>query len=84
MTEVREGYWVCNNPLFLCGDKGLFPVYRENGRYGILNKHYHELICKDIPKEILKGIDFKPVPNKTTKNVLSFEEDKINELLKRL
>jgi|TARA_R110000824_G_scaffold38267_9_gene117069 hypothetical protein len=44
----REGRWVCDNPLFLCGDKGLFPVYRTNGRQGVLNKNYHELILKKM------------------------------------
>jgi len=48
LREEKEGRWVCDNPLFRCGDKGLFPVYRANGRYGIMNKNYHELVLKDI------------------------------------
>lgn len=47
-SELR---WVCENPLFICGDKGLFPVYRAGGRQGVLNKNYHELILKDL-KEV--------------------------------
>jgi hypothetical protein len=35
----------------VCGNKGLFPVYRANGRQGVLNKNYHELVLKDIKKE---------------------------------
>jgi hypothetical protein len=47
-SEIR---WVCDNPLFLCGDKGLFPVYRAGGRQGVLNKNYHELILKNIGED---------------------------------
>ena len=78
LTEVREDYWVCNNPLFMCGNKGLFPVYRAEKRYGVLNKNYHELILKDIPKNVIKEINHKAIPNKTTKNILNFEEEKWN------
>ena len=52
LREEKEGYWVCENPLFMCGNRGLFPVYRVNGRYGIMNKNYHELILKDIPNDL--------------------------------
>tara|TARA_R110002020_G_scaffold82163_3_gene203422 strand:- start:18883 stop:19170 length:288 start_codon:yes stop_codon:yes gene_type:complete len=83
LTEKREGYWVCDNPLFMCGNKGLFPVYRENGRYGVLNKHYHELVFKDIPEKVIKGINHVPIPNKTTRNILKFGE-KDEDLLKGL
>ena len=48
LRRVKEGYWLCDNPLFVCGNKGLFPVYRANGRQGVLNKNYHELVLKDI------------------------------------
>lgn len=78
LTEVREDYWVCDNPLFMCGDKGLFPVYRADKRYGILNKNYHELIFKDIPENVLKGIKTEPSVNKTTRSLLKVKEDKWN------
>ena len=48
LKREEELRWVCENPLFVCGDKGLFPVYRAGGRQGVLNKNYHELILKDI------------------------------------
>tara|TARA_R100001594_G_scaffold149739_1_gene208434 strand:- start:1203 stop:1466 length:264 start_codon:yes stop_codon:yes gene_type:complete len=48
LKRESETRWVCENPLFLCGDKGLFPVYRANGRQGVLNKNYHELILKSL------------------------------------
>ena len=50
----REGEerWVCDNPLFICRDKGLFPVYRTSGRQGVLNKNYHELVLKNISNEL--------------------------------
>ena len=64
-----------DNPLFICGDKGLFPVYRTGGRQGVLNKNYHELILKDISDELKQSWNIKVKPNKTTKNVLEFKED---------
>jgi hypothetical protein len=77
LREEREGRWVCENPLFVCGDKGLYPIYRANGRYGILNKHYHELILKPIDKETLDMWGTKAEPaNKGAKNIMKFEEDK--------
>ena len=48
LREEKEGRWVCDNPLFKCGNKGLFPVYKTSGRYGVMNKNYHELVLKDI------------------------------------
>tara|TARA_R110000824_G_scaffold232395_1_gene420445 strand:- start:14215 stop:14502 length:288 start_codon:yes stop_codon:yes gene_type:complete len=83
LREETDGNWVCDNPLFMCGDKGLFPIYRENGRYGILNKNYHELVFKTIPKEIIEAINYKAKPNKTTKNVLKFKGED-DELFKGL
>ena len=70
--------FVCENPLFVNEDwsKGLFPVYRTGGRQGVLNKNYHELIYKDISDDLKQAFSYKPKPNKTTKNILKFEEEK--------
>ena len=51
LRKKSETRWVCDNPLFLCGDKGLFPVYRAGGRQGVLNKNYHELVLKNLKEE---------------------------------
>ena len=73
--------FVDDNPLFICGDKGLFPVYRTGGRQGVLNKNYHELILKDISDEFKQKLTYKAKPNKTTKNILDFkEDDELNRL----
>lgn len=81
LREDENGYYVCKNPLFICKDKGLFPVYRINGRQGVMNVNYHELIFKDIPKEVLKRmnhkVDYDKI-NQNTKNVLSFREEDWN------
>ena len=67
--------------IFICGDKGLFPVYRTGGRQGVLNKNYHELILKDISDELKQKLTYKAKPNKTTKNILDFkEDDELNRL----
>ena len=51
LKKESESRFVCSNPLFVCGDKGLFPVYRAGGRQRVLNKNYHELILKDLKEE---------------------------------
>jgi hypothetical protein len=84
LREEKEGHWVCENPLFICGDKGLYPIYRANGRYGVLNKHYHELTLRDIDKETLKWLGKAGKPgNKGAENILKFRGGN-DELLKGL
>jgi hypothetical protein len=76
LTEEEEGHWVCDNPLFVSSSKGLYPVYRANGRYGILNKNYHELVMKDLPIDFYKKPKLKKENlHKSAKNILSFEND---------
>lgn len=76
LTEEKEGHWVCDNPLFVSGSKGLYPVYRTNGRYGILNKNYHELVLKALPANFYNRVKIKKQDlNKGSRNVLNFEED---------
>ncbi len=87
LTEIEDCYWLCDNPLFLCGNKGLFPVYRAEKRYGVLNKNYHELVLKEIPESKMKELGEKAIPgNNNAKNILSFEKEvnKKNELFKKL
>mgnify|MGYP003141617441 CR=1 FL=1 len=78
LKEEKEGYWVSEQPLFIGGNKGLFPVFKNGGPTGRFPKNHQEYICKDIPKHIFDGYNHKPVPNKTTKNILNFEEEKWN------
>ena len=75
LSEQEEGHWVCDNPLFVSDDQGLFPVYRTGGRQGVMNKNYHEFILKGLPTDFKKekNKDYKNV-NKGAKNVLTFEE----------
>ena len=73
--------------MFLCGNKGLFPVYRAEKRYGVLNKNYHELVLKEIPESKMKELGEKTIPgNNNAKNILRFEKEvnKKNELFKKL
>lgn len=79
LKENEDGNWICSNPLFVGTDKGLYPIYRVNGRQGVMNKNYHELVLKDLPKDFYKEIkqDFKKL-NQNTRNVLSFKEEDWN------
>jgi hypothetical protein len=57
---LKKGYWVCDNPLFICGNKGLFPVFKTGGPTGTFPKNHQELILKDISNELKeKKDDFK-------------------------
>ena len=52
--EIEKGTgkcWVSKNPMFLCGNKGLYPVFYASGRTGVVNKNPNEFILKDI-KEV--------------------------------
>lgn len=51
LTERKDGYWVDDNPLFICGDKGLYPVYKTGGPQGRFPKNHQELIMKMAPKK---------------------------------
>ena len=51
LKEVRKGYWVDDNPLFIKGDKGLFPVFKSGGPQGRFPKNHQELILKSLKEE---------------------------------
>ena len=44
----REGRWVNEHPLFLCGNKGLYPVFKTGGPTGRFPKNHQEFILKEI------------------------------------
>ena len=61
LKKIREDYWVDESPLFLCGDKGLYPVFKTGGPTGRFPKNHQELILKEV-KKCQKPI-MKPFPN---------------------
>jgi hypothetical protein len=40
-----------NKPLFTCGDKGLYPVFKTGGPTGVFPKNHQEFILKDIKED---------------------------------
>tara|TARA_R100001594_G_scaffold13276_5_gene28772 strand:+ start:4736 stop:5032 length:297 start_codon:yes stop_codon:yes gene_type:complete len=86
LKEEKEGYWVSEQPLFIGGNKGLFPVFKNGGPTGQFPKNHQEYILKPYIKP---GI-VKPIPgNKNAENVLNFDEKQhykgdADELLKGL
>ena len=44
----REGYWVSIHPLFISGNKGLYPVFKTGGPTGRFPKNNQEFILKEI------------------------------------
>tara|TARA_R110002012_G_scaffold12466_4_gene55549 strand:+ start:491 stop:760 length:270 start_codon:yes stop_codon:yes gene_type:complete len=76
LRENSEGHWADDNPLFISKSKGLFPIYRVNGRQGVMNKNYHEFELKNLPKK--EKIIIKEPTCQNVKNVLSFKEEDWN------
>ena len=75
LRQVKDD-WIDENPLFIClkTNKGLYPMYKTSGRYGVMNKNYHGFELRELTDEWHKGYNNKPKPNKTTKSILKFEE----------
>ena len=46
--EGETNRWISDKPLFRCGDKGLFPVFRTGGPTGNFPKNHQELILRNI------------------------------------
>ena len=44
----KDGYWVAQLPLFISGDKGLFPVFKNGGPHGRFPVNHQEFIMKDL------------------------------------
>ena len=76
--ELKEDgdNWLDDNPLFIClkTNKGLFPMYKVNGRYGVMNKNYHGFQLRTLTDKWHEGYNHKPKPNRTTKRILNFKE----------
>ena len=51
LREVKKGYWVDDCPLFIAGDEGLFPVFKNGGPMGRFPKNHQELILKKIEEK---------------------------------
>jgi hypothetical protein len=44
----KEGRWISENPLFIEGNMGLYPVFKTGGPTGRFPKNHQELILKKI------------------------------------
>ena len=51
LKEVKKNAWLSKEPLFICGNKGLFPVFNVNAKYGKFPKNHQEFILKEIKSE---------------------------------
>jgi len=51
LREEKPGRWVSNKPLFLCGNKGLFPVFKTGGPTGRFPVNHQEFELRNIGKE---------------------------------
>jgi hypothetical protein len=55
MKQGETDYWIANQPLFICGDKGLFPVFRTGGPTGVFPKNHQQLILKKLGEEDVRS-----------------------------
>ena len=51
LMEESTGRWIADRPLFTCGNKGLFPVFKTGGPTGAFPKNHQEFILKNIESE---------------------------------
>jgi hypothetical protein len=51
LEKESKGRWMSNKPLFTCGDKGLYPVFKTGGPTGVFPKNHQEFILKDIKED---------------------------------
>tara|TARA_Y100001963_G_scaffold48232_2_gene67822 strand:+ start:710 stop:928 length:219 start_codon:yes stop_codon:yes gene_type:complete len=51
LEEEAKGRWVSDKPLFTCGNKGLFPIFKTGGPTGAFPKNHQEFILRDIKEE---------------------------------
>lgn len=51
LKEESKDVWIAQKPLFISGNKGLFPYFSTNNRYGRFTTHHKGLILKDIKEE---------------------------------
>ena len=51
LKEESKNMWIAQHPLFISGNKGLFPYFDTNNKYGVFTKNHKGLILKDI-KEV--------------------------------
>lgn len=51
LEEETEGRWMSDKPLFTCGNKGLFPVFKTSGPTGTFPKNHQEFILKNLKEE---------------------------------
>jgi len=54
LSEEKPGRWVSNKPLFLCGNKGLFPVFKTGGPTGRFPTNHQEFELRNLRKESCK------------------------------
>ena len=51
LKEESKGRWMSNEPLFTCGSKGLYPVFKTGGPTGVFPKDHQEFILKEIKED---------------------------------
>lgn len=52
LKQEKKDFWVAQHPLFISGDKGLFPVFETDNRHGLFSKNHHGFVLKDMKKEL--------------------------------
>ena len=48
LKEVKKNYWLYKETLIISGNKGLFPVFNVNAKYGRFPQNHQEFILKEI------------------------------------
>jgi len=51
LKEEKQHIWVAQHPLFISGNKGLFPYFDTDNRHGLFSKNHKGLILRDIKED---------------------------------
>ena len=47
-AKYGQSKWISDEPLFISGNKGLYPVFKTGGPTGTFTKNHQEFILKDM------------------------------------
>ena len=51
LKEATKGRWMSNEPLFISGNKVLYPIFKTGGPTGAFPKNHQEFELKDIKED---------------------------------
>lgn len=51
-AKYGQSRWISDKPLFISGNKGLYPIFKTGGPTGAFPKNHQEFILRDISDDL--------------------------------